>query len=161
MQLLASEEYGLRCLLQVARTPDGSPVAISRIAAAEGLSPEYTAKLMRELRLGSLVESVRGAEGGYRLARPAEEISVWEALQVLGGSLYSDAFCECHPGQRECCVRSADCSIRALWRRVEGVLRTTLERITLQDLARDEHTMGAWLDPVKLSPMPAEENAHE
>src|SRR5262245_9399877 len=86
MQLLASEEYGLRCLIQVSRSAAGTPVSISQIADAEGLSPEYTAKLMRELRLGGLVESVRGADGGYRLTRPANEISVWSALQVLGGA---------------------------------------------------------------------------
>ena len=155
MQLLASEEYGLRCLLQVAGAPDGAPVAISRIAGAEGLSPEYTAKLMRELRLGGLVESVRGAEGGYRLARPAADISVWETLQVLGGPLYSEAFCACHPGQQEACVRSHDCSIRALWRRLESLLRHTLEEISLSDLVRDEHTMAEWLDPLTLGPLAA------
>ena len=153
MQLLASEEYGLRCLMQVARACDDSPVAISQIADAEGLSPEYTAKLMRELRIGELVHSVRGAEGGYRLARPANEISVWSALQVLGGEFFPEGFCECHPGQRQCCVRSGDCSIRALWRTVQQALRETLERITLEDLQRDEHAMGTWLDPVALTSM--------
>lgn len=151
MQLLASEEYGLRCLLQVARSP-GAPVSISQIAAAEGLSPEYTAKLMRELRIGELVRSVRGADGGYRLARPASEISVWSALQVLGGELFSASFCECHGGQRRQCVRETNCSIRALWRTVQQTLRTTLERISLEDLQRDEHAMTAWLDPLSLTP---------
>jgi DNA-binding IscR family transcriptional regulator len=51
------------------------------------------------LRLGGLVESVRGAEGGYRLARSAEAISVWSALEVLGGAFFSEQFCECHGGQ--------------------------------------------------------------
>ncbi len=156
MQLLAREEYGLRCLLQVAGAAGAAPVSISQISAAEGLSPEYTAKLMRELRLGELVQSVRGAEGGYRLARPASEISVWAALQVLGGSLYSEAFCDCHPGLRDCCVRRADCSIRALWRTLEDVLRDTLERISISDLARDEHAMSRWLDPVSLAVLPNE-----
>ena len=150
MQLLASEEYGLRCLLQLAGAEPGAPVPISRIAAAEGLSPEYTAKLMRELRLGALVHSVRGAEGGYRLSRPAAEISVWAALQVLGGDIFSERFCDCHPGQRVSCVRSPDCSIRALWRKLQGVLCTTLSRISLEDLRRDETAMADWLDPITL-----------
>jgi len=150
VQLLASEEYGLRCLMQVARANDGAPVSISQIAEAEGLSPEYTAKLMRELRLGQLVRSVRGAIGGYRLARPAAEITVWSALQVLGGEFFSESFCACHPGQRRHCVRSGDCSIRALWSAVQGALRETLEQITLEDLRRDERAMGTWLDPVTL-----------
>jgi Rrf2 family protein len=152
MQLLASEEYGLRCLLRVALRDEGAPVSISQIAEAEGLSPEYTAKLMRELRLGSLVRSVRGAEGGYRLAKPAAAISVWSALQVLGGEFFPESFCECHGGQKRECVRASDCSIRALWRKVKGALRETLEGISLEDLRRDELAMGAWLDPITLVP---------
>jgi Rrf2 family protein len=154
MQLLASEEYGLRCLLRVAAADVEGPVSISEIAEAEGLSPEYTAKLMRELRLGDLVRSVRGADGGYRLTRPASETSVWSALQVLGGDFFSERFCDCHPGQRACCVRANDCSLRALWRLVHVTLRDTLERITLADLRRDERAMSAWLDPRTLTEIP-------
>jgi Rrf2 family protein len=153
MQLLASEEYGLRCLLVVSRAADDATVSISQIAAAEGLSPDYTAKLMRELRLGGLVESVRGADGGYRLARPADAISVWSALHVLGGAFFSEAFCACHGGQQRQCVRSSDCSLRALWRAVQAALRETLESIALSDLRRDEAAMNAWLDPVRLAPL--------
>ncbi|MEM7410202.1 MAG: Rrf2 family transcriptional regulator [Myxococcota bacterium] len=157
MQLLASEEYGLRCLLQVARAggPDATPVSISAIAEAEGLSPQYTAKLMRELRIGKLVESVRGADGGYRLARPAREISVWNALQVLGGTFFSEAFCACHGGQQPQCVRSSDCSLRALWRTIQAALRDTLEGVSLADLQRDERSMLHWLDPSRLTPLTA------
>ena len=75
MHLLAQEEYGLRCLVQLARHRDSTPLTIPEIAAAEGLSPEYTAKLMRALRQGGLVMSTRGAAGGYRLARRAEEVT--------------------------------------------------------------------------------------
>ena len=146
MQLLASEEYGVRCLLQVAAAEGGRPVSISRIAEAEGLSPEYAAKLMRQLRLGGLVDSVRGAEGGYRLARPASAISVWEVLQVLGGAFYTEGFCACHAGQRRQCVRASDCSLRALWRAVQHSLEQTLTGISLEDLRRDEGSMITWLD---------------
>lgn len=151
MQLLASEEYGLRCLLQVAGANGDQPVPIAQIAEAEGLSPEYTAKLMRELRLGDLVRSVRGAEGGYRLARPPGEISVWSAIQVLGGELFPERFCDCHPGRRDCCVRAGDCSLRALWGTVQDVLRGTLEQISLEDLRRDETSMRTRLDPLTLA----------
>jgi Rrf2 family protein len=152
MQLLASEEYGLRCLLRVALADHTAPVSISEIAEAEGLSQEYTAKLMRELRLGSLVESVRGADGGYRLARPAREISVWNALDVLGGEFFPDTFCECHGGRKRSCVRASDCSIRALWRAVKSALRDTLDGISLDDLRRNELAMTGWLDPITLAP---------
>ena len=79
MQLLAQEEYGLRCLLELARH-DTKPRTIQQIASAEGLSPDYAAKLLRELRRGGLVESTRGAAGGYRLARSADTITAWDAV---------------------------------------------------------------------------------
>ena len=146
MQLLASEEYGLRCLLQVARGDDGAPVSIAAIAAAEGLSTDYTAKLMRMLRLGGIVESVRGAEGGYRLARPADAIDLWSALQALGGAFFDGDFCACHPGQKRTCVRTTDCSLRALWGALQTGLRAALEGISLADLRRDERSMLIWMD---------------
>ena len=144
MHLQANEEYGLRCLLQVAGAED--LVAIAEIARAEGLSVEYTAKIMRQLRLGELVESVRGAGGGYRLARPAGEIDLWSALRALGGEPFPIDFCACHPGQQRECVRDTDCALRALWRTVKQNLRTTLEGIHLDDLRRDERAMTLWLD---------------
>jgi Rrf2 family protein len=146
VQLLASEEYGLRCLLQVARGKPGEPVPIATIAAAEGLSVEYTAKLMRMLRLSGIVASVRGAEGGYRLARSPAAISLWSALDALGGAFFDGDFCACHPGQQRDCVRSSDCSLRALWGALQQGLRTTLEGISLADLQRDERAMVIWMD---------------
>ena len=146
MQLQSTEEYGLRCLLQVAGAPSAETVSIAQIARAEGLSPEYTAKLMRRLRLGGLVTSVRGADGGYRLARAANEISVWDALQVLGGEFFPEGFCTRHCGNRERCARTSDCALRALWRTVQQTLRSTLEKIALSDLGRDERSMLTWLD---------------
>jgi Rrf2 family protein len=147
VQLLASEEYGLRCLLQVARGHGGAPVAVPEVAAAEGLSLEYAAKLLRQLRLAGLVRSRRGASGGYELARAPDAISVWSALEALGGEFFAGDFCACHPGARRRCVRASDCSLRALWRRVQAALREALAGVTLADLARDEQAMGAWLAP--------------
>jgi Rrf2 family protein len=145
VQLRASEEYGLRCLLQVARGYGGAPVALSGIAAAEGLSLEYAAKLLRRLRLAGLVRSLRGARGGYELARAPEEISVWSALEALGGEFFAADFCACHAGARPRCVRASDCSLRALWRRVQAALREALARVSVADLARGERAMAAWL----------------
>jgi Rrf2 family protein len=146
MQLLATEEYGLRCLLQVARQDGDSPLTIPEIAEAEGLSAEYTGKLMRALREGGLVKSTRGAAGGYRLARAAEEITPWDVIQALGGSFFPESFCETHPGQLRDCIHSSDCSIRALWRRVELAVQGVLASVTLADLRHDEGVMAVWLD---------------
>jgi Rrf2 family protein len=119
---------------------------VGRVARAEGLSPEYAAKLLRQLRLAGLVTSVRGAEGGYHLARPVDEISVWSALTALGGEFFDAEFCGCHSGQRQRCARSRDCSLRPLWQRLQETLRGALERVSLGDLQRDERAMTAWLD---------------
>lgn len=142
MKLSSQEEYGLRCLLQVARQQGAGPVSIRSVAEAEGLSVEYTAKLLRVLRQGGLVDSTRGATGGYELVRPPVEITVWQAIEALDTPLYSDEFCASHTGQRTSCVHGATggastaCSIRVLWQWVDTSLRRTLERITLADLAR-------------------------
>ena len=122
------------------------PLRIPDIAAAEGLSPEYAAKLMRVLRQGGLVVSTRGAAGGYRLTRAAETITVWEVLSVLGGPLFSDSFCSSHPGQLRDCVHTTDCSVRALWRWVGEAVREALRSVTLADMYRGEHPMAHWLD---------------
>jgi Rrf2 family protein len=152
MQLLAQEEYGLRCLLELAR--HARPRTIHEIAAAEGLSPDYAAKLLRELRRGGLVESTRGAAGGYRLAREAGAITAWDAIAVLGGSLFPDGFCECHPGRAERCVRSSDCALRAIWRAADSALRGVLAGVTLADLVASEAAMCARLE---IAPLPRAE----
>lgn len=146
MHLLAQEEYGLRCLIQVARHEGPEPLTIPQIARAEGLSPEYTAKLLRALRRGGFVKSTRGAGGGYRLAEPAEGITAWRVIEVLGGSFFSKEFCESHPGQLRDCVHTPSCAIRAVWRAVEVAVREVLQGITLADLMRGERSMAVWLD---------------
>jgi Rrf2 family protein len=152
MHILALEEYGLRCLLQVALRDAEGPVSAQEIARAEGIGPEYVARIMGTLRAGGLVQSTRGAGGGYRLARPASEISVWDAIMVLGGEFFPEGFCDCHPGRRRECIHATDCSIRALWQRMQGVLRGALESISLQDLRRDERSMVTWLDVEAMPP---------
>jgi Rrf2 family protein len=145
MNITAQEEYGLRCLLRVAMHESGDPMRTQEVAVAEGLSLEYAAKLMRTLKHGGFVASTRGAAGGYLLARPARDITVWQVLEALGGPLYEEKFCDAHTGSQRNCMHSTDCSIRALWRNVNGILKTALSAITVADLMRNEGATGAWL----------------
>jgi Rrf2 family protein len=134
MKISAPEEYGVRCLLQIgSRGPDAS-LNLVEIARTEGLSVHYAAKLMRVLRRGGLVKSVRGQAGGYTLARPLNQITVAEALAVLGGRFYEPEFCEQHHGSEQVCARTIDCSIRFLWRSLQQVVDEMLSKTTLQDL---------------------------
>ncbi|HYD46907.1 MAG TPA: Rrf2 family transcriptional regulator, partial [Terriglobales bacterium] len=145
MHITAQEEYGLRCLLRVAKHASEEPLRTQEVAATEGISLEYAAKLMRVLKNGGLVVSTRGSAGGYLLSRPADQISVWEALSVLGGPLYEEKFCESHTGSQPDCAHTTNCSVRALWRNINGILQSALSAITLADLRRDESSTVAWL----------------
>src|SRR5258708_18866938 len=113
MRLMAQEEYGVRCLLQVAGGQEGS-LTTPQIAEREGMPQAHVHKLMRVLRRAGLVKSVRGRKGGYQLARPAEQINVGVVLGSLGGSLYSTDFCGQHAGNERVCVRNDHYSNRSL-----------------------------------------------
>lgn len=153
MRLSAQEEYGLRCLLQVAMRHDAvEPAQIPVIAAAEGLSPDYVAKLMRVLRQGGLLISTRGAGGGYRLSRPPAEITMMQVIEVLDGPLFQDSFCNSHSGQQHACVHSSTaCSIRTLWRWVGGALDKVLRQITLADFVGGSRSVSTALAAVSES----------
>ena len=94
-------------------------LTIPEISLAEGVSTAYAAKLLRVLRKGGFVKAARGKEGGYTLARPAEEIVIGDVIGVLGGRLFESDFCDSHAGQASICTRSVDCSVRSLWRAVQ------------------------------------------
>jgi len=137
MHLLAREETGLRCLLRVAlEGRSGAPVSIALIAAEEGISSVYTAKLMRQLRIAGLLESTRGATGGYRLTRRADQITVWDAIRALDESFLPAATCDCDPEDRIDCRRTTDCAVSSLWRRIGDEVRRQLTAITLAELCR-------------------------
>jgi Rrf2 family protein len=138
MKFSAQEEYGLRCLLQIARQGPQGSLTIPEIAAAEGLSVPYVAKLVRILRQGSFVKSTRGQGGGYALCSPADQIAVGDVLPVLGGRLFESDYCERHPGVVSMCTHNVDCSIRSLWEAVQQGVDQVLSRTTLQTLLASE-----------------------
>jgi len=106
---------------------------------------------MRVLRRGGYVRSTRGKEGGYTLARPAEEINLGEALAVLGGRLYDPAFCQRHSGVERLCTHMPDCSIRSVWRLVQVAVDEVLGRLSLRDLLCSEEQMSGWKSPHAVS----------
>ncbi len=150
MKLSTQEEYGLRCLLQMARH-EGESVTIAELARCEGLSSPNAAKILRVLRKGGLVKATRGQAGGYLLARAASEINVGEALAVLGGRLYDPRCCDKHAGMEASCHHLSDCSIRSVWRLVQGAVDQVLERFSLKDLLRNEREMLTFQSPSAVS----------
>jgi Rrf2 family protein len=141
MKITAQEEYGLRCLLRLARAEDGHSLTIPEISASEGLSVPYVAKLLAVLRQGGLIESVRGRSGGYRLASPPSEVTLGAVLLVLGEPLFDDpGYCQQHKGTESgnSCVHYDGCTLRALWQTLEHWVRHALDQITLADLLQSE-----------------------
>lgn len=86
MKLSTTEEYGLRCMLQMAKKGQKGMTTLPELAQKETLTQAYAAKIMGMLRKGGLVLSTRGQSGGYQLAKPPQEINVNEVLEALGGN---------------------------------------------------------------------------
>jgi len=142
MKITAQEEYGLRCLLRLARTEDRHSLTIPEISATEGLSAPYVAKLLSVLRQAGLVESVRGRAGGYRLAATPDDVTLGSVLRALGEPLFDDpGYCQRHasPDRGDgLCVHHGGCTLRALWTTLEQWMRRALDQITLTDLLQSE-----------------------
>lgn len=141
MKFSSQEEYGLRCLLRIARDSNGKGLTIPEISQTEGITSHNVAKLLRILRLGGLLASSRGQIGGYTLSRPADEILVTDVLKVLGGRLYDSEFCETHKGVVDTCTHTIDCSIRSLWQTIQGTVDDVLKNMTLKDLIATDETI--------------------
>jgi Rrf2 family protein len=149
MKLSANEEYGIRCLVRLGYAGyAGETLTIPEISQLEGVSPAYGAKILRMLRKGGFVKAARGKEGGYTLARPAEDIVIGDVMDALGGRLFENKFCESHSGQVAICTRSVDCSVRSLWRAVQVAVDHVLSKATLRDLLQNEEEMNTWVSRI-------------
>lgn len=153
MKFSAQEEYGLRCLIQIARA--GRPLTIPEISDLEGISSTHAAKILMILRKEGFVVASRGQAGGYSLARGANEIAVGDVLALLGGKLYDAEFCRKHSGALDICTHAVDCSVRSLWQIIQGAVDNVLDQVTLQDMvtteAKSNITWSARPQPVSSS----------
>ena len=138
MKLSASDEYGLRLLLRIARAEGEQGLTTAVLAEREGISMSHAGKVLRLLRKGNFVESTRGNQGGYTLTRKPELINVGEVLTALGGRLFDAGYCASHsPGER-LCTNSVDCSVRSLWRMIQFQVDDLLADVSLADLMGGE-----------------------
>ena len=132
-------EYGVRLLVELGRHAGGTPVSLKAIADAEGLPLAYMERIVALLKKAELVESTRGAHGGYRLTRPAEDIRMDEVVFALEGAVAPMAcFVEDRSdGTKVLCSHHEDgdlCATRLLWMRVQGGVVEALQRTTLAEL---------------------------
>ena len=120
-------DYGTMILAQLAST--GGLATAAQLAAATHLRPPTVSKLLKRLAHAGLVVSVRGVQGGYTLARAADEISAAEILDALEGPV---AITECSPTRG--CDLVSYCRVGAAWQRINHSIRRALEQVSLTDL---------------------------
>jgi Rrf2 family protein len=138
MMFSTKAEYGVRVMAHLARHDDVVPISLGTIADAEGLPLAYLEHLVQRLRKAGLVESHRGAHGGYTLARAADDITMADVVRALEGDI---APIECITADAEgvlTCSRegSEPCPTKFLWTRVQGSIVRTLNDMTLDDLVQ-------------------------
>ena len=134
MKLSTKGRYGLRALIDLAQYGEQEAVSIQSISARQQISDSYLEQLVRKLKKAGLVTSVRGAQGGYRLARPAEEISVGDVLRALEGSIEAVS---CQEGENPSCVGKDLCVARFVWQKVNKSIQETVDSIMISELVEE------------------------
>lgn len=139
MRITATEEYGLRCMILLAKRGARRPLTLAGIGDGEGLSQPYAAKLMNLLRQAGLVDSLRGRHGGYVLAKAPERIRLTDVFDALGEPLFGPGHCERfgRPGSDDSCIHLDDCSVRDVWAGMHRLISHLFDQITLADLVRE------------------------
>src|ERR671926_954755 len=148
MKVSAQEEYGLRCLLQLARLGAGEALTLGQIAEREGISQANAGKVLWLLNKAGLVNSTRGTKGGYALSRPAAEIRLSEIIKVLDEGEV-DGHCKTYPGVLDSCVHTGDCQLRSVIVNVHEAVERALSAITLAQLIGDERTVDMTLHQIR------------
>jgi len=133
MRITTWAEYGVICALHLARRTEEGPITGRDVAARERLPGDYVEQILLRLRRAGIVQSTRGAKGGYALARPAEAITVREIITAAELVTF-DLHCETHPLDSERCAQSCDCSIRPVWMMLQKKIDEVLDSVCLSDL---------------------------
>ncbi len=154
-------EYGVRLLVELGRSGHDAPLSLKAIAEAEGLPLAYMERIVALLKKAGLVESTRGAHGGYRLARPAAEIRMDEVVFALEGAVAPmSCFVDDRPDKSGVLCSHHDhgelCATRLLWMRVQGGVVEALQRTTLAELVEFQ-TRGI---PAAAPSLPTPEPTH-
>jgi Rrf2 family transcriptional regulator, cysteine metabolism repressor len=145
MMFSTKAEYGIRVMAHLARHDGSEPISLGSIADAEGLPLAYLEHLVQRLRKAGLVESRRGAHGGYTLAREPGDITMAEVVRALEGEIApiecitadADGVLVC---SREHHENHEPCPTKLLWTRVQGSIVRTLNDMTLADIATPART---------------------
>lgn len=141
MRLSSKELYGLKAVVEIARHYPERLVSLAWIAHVRKLPLPYLEQIIALLRNAGLVEGIRGARGGYRLAKPPDEISVGDVFRALEGAGFSipcpiaGTSCILTKGGC-CCPQEEECSTRELWSKTQALLFSLLDKVTIAELIK-------------------------
>lgn len=131
MRISAKADYAVRATIELANTANGAPVKAERIATAQGIPLNFLENILSELRHAGIVRSQRGADGGFRLAKAAEQISIADVMRAVEGPL---ATVRGGPPE-ESHYPGAAAELPRVWIAVRKSLRAVVERVTVADVA--------------------------
>lgn len=136
MKLSTKGRYGLRALVDLALNSREEAVSTGSIAQRQGISERYLEQLMAKLKRAGIITGIRGAQGGYVLARPAEDITIGDVLRNLEGDLNAvDCPAAIDSGE---CNGSAQCAAKMVWKKINDVINQTVNSIRLSDLLQQD-----------------------
>ncbi|MGF0033755.1 RrF2 family transcriptional regulator [Bariatricus sp. SGI.154] len=140
MKLSTKGRYGLRAMIDLARYSEEEPVSINSIAARQDISERYLEQLVALLRKAGLVNSIRGATGGYILAKKANEISVGDVLRALEGSL-EPVKCAAYYSE-DGCMAADGCVTKYVWQKINDSINDTVNHMMLDELVRESKSLN-------------------
>jgi Rrf2 family protein len=140
MRITTLAEYGVICVLHLAKRTESGPVNGREIARLERLPADYVEQILLRLRRAGVITSTRGARGGYVLAKPPSEISIRDVVHASELETF-DLHCVSHPVEEDRCSASHNCSIRPVWQMLQGKIDDVLQSVSLADLLHDEPTV--------------------
>lgn len=135
MHFSAQEEYGLRCVLQLAKGHGGESVTARQISELEFISLDYVHKLLGILKRKGLIVSIRGIKGGFRLKKEPGKITVCDVLQLLSSELNSHGHCaKFNKKKAHACHGVEKCEVKPLWDTIFRFYEEFCSKVTIQDL---------------------------
>jgi Rrf2 family protein len=131
VRISAKEDYAVRAMLELATAPDDRPVRREDLAEAQAIPGPFLENILLELKRAELVEAQRGANGGFRLARPATEITVADVVRAVAGPLAT-----VHGARPQALDYTGSAEpLKEIWIALRANVRAVLENVTLADLA--------------------------
>lgn len=133
MKITTRGEYGVRAMVVLALNYRAGPMPIKKISKKEGISHHYLEQIFLELRRAELINSVRGARGGYTLGKEPSEISIGDIVRVLEGPI-APVSCVIEGSEEPCCDRTEECLSREVWEKLRDRITEVLDDISLEDM---------------------------